>query len=73
MRRCCHTETFLKHDDWSNVQSEEEIKEILRQARIAGPNTYNYDGAGQCMGDSELYEDCIDQAMYSDLMAEGGC
>ena len=40
-------DSYLNDEDYSGVQSEEDIKRILKDAQTPGPNKYNFDNAGQ--------------------------
>lgn len=39
-------DSYLNDEDYSGVQSEEDIKRILKDAQTPGPNKYNFDNAG---------------------------
>jgi hypothetical protein len=39
-------DSYLNDEDYSGVQSVEDIKRILREAQTPGPNKYNFDSAG---------------------------
>lgn len=54
-------DSYLNDEDYSGVQSEEDIKRILKDAQTPGPNKYNFDNAGHevgevqgCLGTLEL-------------------
>jgi len=40
-------DSYLNDEDYSGVQSEDDIKRILKDAQTPGPNKYNFDNAGQ--------------------------
>lgn len=39
-------DSYLNDEDYSGVQSEDDIKRILKDAQTPGPNKYNFDNAG---------------------------
>jgi hypothetical protein len=49
---CCQlqavsmNDSYLNDEDYSGVQSEDDIKRILKDAQTPGPNKYNFDNAG---------------------------
>lgn len=47
MQAVSMNDSYLNDEDYSGVQSEEDIKRILKDAQTPGPNKYNFDNAGQ--------------------------
>jgi serine/threonine-protein kinase SRK2 len=54
-------DNYLADDDFSGVQTEEEIKGILRQAMTPGPGKYNFASY------DETYEELIDDAIHDEF------
>lgn len=47
MQAVSMNDSYLNDEDYSGVQSEDDIKRILKDAQTPGPNKYNFDNAGQ--------------------------
>mgnify|MGYP001810006964 FL=1 len=41
-------DSYLSDEDYSSVQSVEDIKRILSEAQTPGPNKYNFDNQVRC-------------------------
>lgn len=57
-------DSYLNDEDYSGVQSEEDIKRILKDAQTPGPNKYNFDNAGHEAG---YEDDMIDNAIEDEF------
>lgn len=57
-------DSYLADEDYSGVQSVEDIRRILREAQTPGPNKYNFDTAG---GEGGYEDNMIDDAIEDEF------
>eukprot|EP00882_Tetradesmus_deserticola_P001435 GHRQ01001552.1.p1 GENE.GHRQ01001552.1~~GHRQ01001552.1.p1 ORF type:complete len:377 (+),score=197.27 GHRQ01001552.1:1110-2240(+) len=53
-------DSYLADEDYSAVQSEEDIKRILSEAQTPGPNKYNFDNQGHEGYEDNMIDDAIE-------------
>eukprot|EP00879_Flechtneria_rotunda_P002116 GHRR01002298.1.p1 GENE.GHRR01002298.1~~GHRR01002298.1.p1 ORF type:complete len:377 (+),score=117.01 GHRR01002298.1:413-1543(+) len=56
-------DSYLNDEDYSNVQSVEDIRRILSEAQTPGPNKYNFESQGHEGYEDNMIDDAIEDEM----------
>eukprot|EP00879_Flechtneria_rotunda_P013203 GHRR01013788.1.p2 GENE.GHRR01013788.1~~GHRR01013788.1.p2 ORF type:complete len:106 (-),score=35.25 GHRR01013788.1:1588-1905(-) len=63
MQAVSMNDSYLNDEDYSNVQSVEDIRRILSEAQTPGPNKYNFESQGHEGYEDNMIDDAIEDEM----------